>query len=283
MAAVPGSMSFIEHATELRRRLITSLVAVVACAVVCYLFYEQVLAVLLRPLQALHDAVGGLGVGEGAVAAAGEGAGGAAAGGGPAAAAGSGAAGPGTQYLFINSLFEGFLVRVKVALIAGAVVSLPVHLYNVVRFVFPGLMRRERRAVTVALAASSVLLLAGFFYGYYNVIPLSVRFLVSSGFIPDGVGLLLNFQRTVFVVFQFVLVFLLVFQLPIVLVVLMRTGVVSRRTLLRTSRYAVVAIFALAAVVTPPDVVSQVSIAVPMIGMFFLSILVAKLLGFGAE
>ena len=273
-------MSFIEHATELRRRLITSLVAVVACAVVCYLFYEQVLAVLLRPLQALPDAMG-------------VGAGGAADGGGPAAAAGSGAADPaavsggtagaGTQYLFINSLFEGFLVRVKVALIAGAVVSLPVHLYNVVRFVFPGLMRRERRAVTVALAASSVLLLAGFFYGYYNVIPLSVRFLVSSGFIPDGVGVLLNFQRTVFVVFQFVLVFLLVFQLPIVLVVLMRTGVVSRRTLLRTSRYAVVVIFALAAVITPPDVVSQVSIAVPMVGMFFLSILVAKLLGFGAE
>ncbi len=277
MASAAGTMTFLEHAAELRRRLITSLVAVIACAVVCYVFYEQVLVVLLRPLQSLPETLGG-----------GAGAAGVAAGGTGAAAGGAGAAGAGAveappEYLFVNSLFEGFLVRVKVALLAGAVVSLPVHLYNVVRFVFPGLMRRERRAVTVALAASTVLLLGGFFYGYYNVIPLSVRFLVSAGFIPDGVGVLLNYQRTVSAVFQFVLVFSLVFQLPIVLVVLMMTGVVSRRTLLRASRYVVVAIFALAAVVTPPDVVSQVSIAVPMIGMFFLSILVARLLGFGAE
>ena len=191
--------------------------------------------------------------------------------------------GGGDAYLFINTIFEGFLVRVKVALIAGVVLSLPVHLYNAVRFVFPGLTLRERRAISGALAASFVLLLAGFLYSYYSVIPLSVRFLVSSGFTPPGVGLLLNFGRNVFFVFQFLLVFLLVFQVPIVLVVLMMTGAVTRRALLRASRYAVVAIVALSAVVTPPDVVSQVSLAVPMVAMFFLSILVAKLFGFGAE
>lgn len=248
----PGAMPFLQHAAELRRRLITSLAAALLAAAVCYLFYEPVLAVLLRPLQSLP----------GAAAAA------------PEADA---------AYLFINTIFEGFLVRVKVALIAGAVLSLPVHLYNVVRFIFPGLTGRERRAVTATLAASFLLLLAGFLYSYYSVIPLSVRFLASGGFIPPGVGLLLNFQRNVFFVFQFLLVFLLVFQIPILLVVLMMTGVVTRRALLRASRYAVVLIFALAAVVTPPDVVSQVSLAVPMVGMFFLSILVAKLLGFGEE
>lgn len=246
------AMPFLQHAAELRRRLITSLAAALLAAAACYLFYEPVLAVLLRPLQSLPGA--------------------------PAAAPEADAA-----YLFINTIFEGFLVRVKVALIAGAVLSLPVHLYNVVRFIFPGLTGRERRAVTATLAASFLLLLAGFFYSYYSVIPLSVRFLASGGFIPPGVGLLLNFQRNVFFVFQFLLVFLLVFQIPILLVVLMMTGVVTRRALLRASRYAVVLIFALAAVVTPPDVVSQVSLAVPMVGMFFLSILVARLLGFGEE
>ena len=251
MALARGTMPFLEHAAELRRRLITSLLAVLLAAISCYLFYESVLAVLLRPLQSLPGA--------------------------------SPAAADADAYLFINTIFEGFLVRVKVALIAGAVLSLPVHLYHVVRFIFPGLTRRERRAVTATLAASFVLLLVGFFYSYYSVIPLSVRFLVSAGFIPPGVGLLLNFQRNVFFVFQFLLVFLLVFQIPILLVVLMMTGVVTRRALLRASRYAVVVIFALAAVVTPPDVVSQVSLAVPMVGMFFLSILVAKLFGFGAE
>ena len=252
MTPARAKMPFLEHATELRRRLITSLLAVLAGAIGCYLFYEPVLAVLLRPLQALPRATG----------------------------ADSATTG---EYLFINTIFEGFLVRVKVALIAGAVMSLPVHLYNLIRFIFPGLTLRERRAVTATLTVSFVLLVLGFFYSYYSVIPLSVRFLVSAGFIPPGVGLLLNFQRNVFFVFQFLLVFLLVFQIPILLVVLMMTGVVSRRALLRTSRYAVVLIFALSAIVTPPDVVSQVSLAVPMVGMFFLSILVAKLLGFGAE
>ena len=246
-----GTMPFLHHAVELRRRLIVSLLAALAAAIACYTFYEPVLAVLLRPLDAVPDV----------------------------AAAGGG----GDAYLFINTIFEGFLVRVKVALIAGVVLSLPVHLYNAVRFIFPGLTLRERRAISGALAASFVLLLAGFLYSYYSVIPLSVRFLVSSGFTPPGVGLLLNFGRNVFFVFQFLLVFLLVFQVPIVLVVLMMTGAVTRRALLRASRYAVVAIVALSAVVTPPDVVSQVSLAVPMVAMFFLSILVAKLFGFGAE
>lgn len=252
MAPVRGTMPFLEHAAELRQRLLISLAAVLLAAIACYLFYEPVLAVLLRPLESLPDAA-------------------------PVAPEAHDA------YLFINTIFEGFLVRVKVALIAGAVLSLPVHLYHLVRFIFPGLTGRERRAVTATLAASFVLLLAGFLYSYYSVIPLSVRFLVSGGFIPPGVGLLLNFQRNVFFVFQFLLVFLLVFQIPILLVVLMMTGAVTRRALLRASRYAVVLIFALSAVVTPPDVVSQVSLAVPMVGMFFLSILVAKLLGFGAE
>lgn len=251
MAPVRGTMPFLEHAAELRQRLLISLLAVLLAAIACYLFYEPVLAVLLRPLESLPDAA-------------------------PVAPEAD-------AYLFINTIFEGFLVRVKVALIAGAVLSLPVHLYHLVRFIFPGLTGRERRAVTATLAASFVLLLAGFLYSYYSVIPLSVRFLVSGGFIPPGVGLLLNFQRNVFFVFQFLLVFLLVFQIPILLVVLMMTGAVTRRALLRASRYAVVLIFALSAVVTPPDVVSQVSLAVPMVGMFFLSILVAKLLGFGAE
>ena len=244
-------MPFLQHAAELRRRLLISLLAALAAAIGCYAFYEPVLAILLRPLDAVPDL---------------------------AATEGGGAA-----YLFINTIFEGFLVRVKVALIAGVVLSLPVHLYNVVRFIFPGLTLRERRAISAALAASFALLLIGFFYSYYSVIPLSVRFLTSSGFTPPGVGLLLNFGRNVFFVFQFLLVFLVVFQVPIVLVVLMMTGAVTRGALLRASRYAVVVIFALSAVVTPPDVVSQVSLAVPMVGMFFLSILVAKLFGFGAE
>ena len=133
------------------------------------------------------------------------------------------------------------------------------------------------------MVASFILLLLGFFYSYYSVIPLSVQFLVSAEFIPTGVGLLLNFQRNVFFVCLFLIIFLIVFQTPILLVVLMMTGIVTRRRLLSISRYVVVFIFALSAVVTPPDVISQISLAVPMVGMFFLSILVGRMLKFGVE
>jgi sec-independent protein translocase protein TatC len=243
-------MTFIEHATELRRRLVVSIIAVIGGTAAGYLLYEPVLLFMLRPL----DQLASLTQSEASDA-----------------------------RLFINTVFEGFLVRLKVAFISGIAVSLPVHLYNVIRFVFPGLSRREKRTVAAALLASSILLAAGFFYSYYNVIPLSVKFLTGAGFMPPGVGLLLGFDRNVFFIFQFLLVFLLVFQIPIVLVLLMMTGALKRRALLRSSRYAVVAIFALSAAVTPPDVVSQVSLAVPMVGMFFLSILVARIFGFGGD
>ena len=77
--------------------------------------------------------------------------------------------------------------------------------------------------------------------------------------------------------------FLIVFQIPILIVILMMTGILTRRTLLKASRFAIVAIFILSAIVTPPDIVSQIGIAFPMVGMFFLSILVAKIFRFGDD
>ena len=134
-----------------------------------------------------------------------------------------------------------------------------------------------------SLVASAVLIVAGFFYAYYTVIPISVGFLTSAGFIPEQVGLLLNYDRNIFVVFQFLLMFLLLFQSPIVLVLLMMSGVVTRRALLGASRYVIVGIFVVSAAVTPPDVISQVSLAVPLVVMFFLSILIGRIFGFGAD
>ena len=255
--AIPagGTMTFAEHATELRRRLIVSLLAVIAGAVVGYTIYEGVLLILLRPLELLAQ-LPQADLTDTAVAEA---------------------------RLYINTIFEGFLVRLKVAVVTGVVISLPVHLYNVVRFVLPALSVRERRAMGGALFASTVLLVAGFLYAYHNVIPLSVRFLTSVGFIPDGVGLLLGFERNIFFIIQLLLVFLLVFQVPILLVLLLMTGTLKRRALLASSRYAVVVIFALSALVTPPDVVSQLAVAVPMVAMFFLSILVARIFRFGGD
>lgn len=239
------TMPFLDHLRELRRRLIVSLAAVAAAAVAAYVFFDPIVAFLFRPFRGIE------------------------------------ALASQEQLLFVTSLFEGFLVRLKAALLAGVVFSLPVHVYNLVRFVFPGLTVRERKVVLWALGVSFGLTVVSFYYGYFQVIPVSLRFLSGSGFVPRNVGLLLSYHRNVFLIFQFLLVTLIVFQLPVLLEVLMIMGVVSRRRLLRSSRYVVVGIFVLAAVVTPPDFVSQLSLALPLVALYFLSILVARIFHFG--
>ena len=243
-------LPFVEHVKELRLRLIVSTVALIMSSILTYFFYESILSIILMPINEIFvekkpDSV--------------------------------------SNYLFVNTLFEGFLVRIKISIIAGIVMSLPVHLFNSIRFVFPGLHRAERKKVALTICISFLLLVIGFFYAYYSVIPLSVQFLSNSSFIPTGVGILLGFSRNVFFVLQLLIVFLIVFQIPILLVVLMMTGTLTRRTLLKASRFAIVAIFILSAIVTPPDIVSQIGIAFPMVGMFFLSILVAKIFRFGDD
>jgi sec-independent protein translocase protein TatC len=172
-------------------------------------------------------------------------------------------------------------VRLKVAILAGIVLSLPVHVFNIIKFVLPGLTHRERKIILVSLIVSFCLIVFSFYYGYFNVIPISIGFLSSSGFIPEDVGLLLNYGKNIFVIFQFLMITVILFQLPIILEILMIMNVLSRKGLLTASRFIVVGIFVLSAIVTPPDFVSQVSVALPLIGLFFLTILVARIFNFG--
>lgn len=235
---------FLGHLRELRNRLIASIVAVFVAAVPAFVFYERLIAFLYVPFQAVPVQKG-------------------------------------EDVLFIHTVFEAFLVKVKVSLLAGLVLALPVLLYNVVRFVFPGLKPREKRIVSVALGGSFVLVALSFYYGYYQVIPFSIAFLTGSGFIPAGTGLMLNFGRNIFVVLQLLFITILLFQVPVVLEVLLVMNVVSRRALLKAGRYVVVGIFAVSAILTPPDFVSQLSVAVPLVGLYFLTILIARIGGFG--
>lgn len=235
---------FLEHFRELRSRLIASVIAVAVAAVLAFVFYDRIIEILYAPFQAPRFQRGG-------------------------------------EFLFINTIFEGFLVKLKVSLLVGLILALPFLLYNAVRFVFPGLKRREKRVIFVALVSSFLLIGLSFYYGYYQVIPFSIAFLTGSGFIPDGTGLLLNFGRNIFVIFQLLFITVLLFQIPVVLEVLLVMNVVSRRSLLKASRYVVVGIFVVSAILTPPDFVSQLSVAVPLVGLYFLTILIARIGGFG--
>jgi sec-independent protein translocase protein TatC len=235
---------FIEHVRELKKRLIVSIVGLLGASVLSYVFYDLIIDALFRPFGSVNSALS-----------------------------------QGT--LFVNTVVEGFLTRLRIALICGAVLSMPLHLFNAVRFVFPGLNATEKRVVSISLGASFILIVLSGYYGYFNVIPISIRFLMNAGFVPENVGVLLSFQRNVMYLFQFLLATLILFQIPVVLEVLLALNVVTRKALLRASRYVIVGTFVLSAVMTPPDFVSQLSLALPLVVLYYLTIGLARLLGFG--
>jgi sec-independent protein translocase protein TatC len=240
-----AEMSFLEHLRELRKRIIVSMIAILCAAIVSYIFFDHIVTFLFKPFRGIEA----LSIRD--------------------------------EILFINTIFEGFLVRLKVAILAGIVFSLPVHVFNIIKFVLPGLTQREKKIILVSLIVSFCLIVFSFYYGYFKVIPISIGFLSGSGFIPEDVGLLLNYGKNIFVIFQFLMITVILFQLPIILEILMIMNVLSRKALLKASRFIVVGIFVLSAIVTPPDFVSQISIALPLVGLFFLTILIARVFNFG--
>jgi sec-independent protein translocase protein TatC len=240
-------LTFIEHLIELRRRTITSLIAVLLAAVLCFAFYDAIFRFFFAPFEVLKgpDFTG--------------------------------------NTLFVNSLFEGFLTKLKISLLTGLILSTPVHIYNGIKFIFPGLKPKERKIVKITLLCSFLLIAGSLYYGYSKIIPLSIRFLTSSGFIPSDVGILLNYGQNIFYILQFLLIALIIFQLPLVVELCMILNLVRRRTMLRIAKYFIFGVFVLSAILTPPDLISQVSIALPLIVLYFLTILIARIFRFGEE
>ena len=241
-----GEMTLLEHLTDLRLRIIGSSVAILLSTIPAYVFYDHIVTILFRPFQSIESM--------GAEA-----------------------------RLYVGTLFEGFTTKIKISLLAGVILSFPVHLYNAIRFVFPGLTGKEKRVVVAGLGASFLLVVFSVYYSYFSIIPISVRFLTGPGFIPAQVGMILGYEKNIFTILQFIFVSLVVFQSPVLLEILLIMNVVTRKTLLRLSRFVVVGIFILAAILTPPDFVSQVSIAVPLVGLYFLTILIARIFRWGEE
>jgi sec-independent protein translocase protein TatC len=237
-------MTLVEHIRELRKRLIVSLIGILIAAVVSFVFYDTIIVMLYKPYRLLESSIE-------------------------------------DKILFVNTIYEGFLIKLKVSFLCGVILSMPLHLYNAIKFTFPALTVREKKVVMITLIVSFLLVGPSAYYGYFKIIPISITFLTNAGFIPEEVGLLLSFQRNVFYIFQFLLITLILFQLPLVLGLLMALNLVKRKTLLRLSRYVVVGVFVLAAILTPPDFVSQIGVALPLVLLYFLTLLVAKIFKLG--
>ena len=241
-----GSMSIFDHLRELRKRVIISVSGTLLCAIPAFLLYEFFVEFFSTPFLSLPK-------------------------------------NQLSQQLFVNSILEGFFIKFKFAFIFGLLFSLPLHLFHIIRFVFPGLKRREKLFIVVSLIVSLILSVISLYFGYFWVLPISVQFLTSSQFIPDNIGILLNFHHNIFYVLQVLFYGFVAFQFPILLEVLLFLNILNRKQLLRSARYIIVGIFVLSAIVTPPDVITQLSLSLPLIGLFFLTLLIAKLFGWGND
>jgi len=173
------------------------------------------------------------------------------------------------------SLTEPFLTRLSIAGYVGLFLALPVILYQVLMFVMPALKPRERRVVLGGLLASGFLTIAGLTVAYRGVLP--VAFPVLQRFAPEGVEANLRLEFYVNVVFKFLIAFAVGFQFPIVMVSLVHIGLVPVSFFVKNARYVLVLILIVSAMFTPPDVITQFLMAVPLFGLYALSLGVAYL------
>ncbi|MCL6250992.1 twin-arginine translocase subunit TatC [Altererythrobacter sp. KTW20L] len=222
----------LDHLIELRRRLVRCVVALSLAFVVCFYFADQIFGFLVQPLvQAFPD-------GEGR--------------------------------LIFTRLYEAFFVQIKVALFAAFFVSFPVIANQMWAFIAPGLYAKEKGAFLPFLIATPVLFTTGAALAYYIVMPTAFRWFI--GFEGDMGGLsmeaLPGTDDYLTLVMQFILAFGISFLLPVLLLLLNRAGIVSRAQLSGARRYLIVAIFVISAFATPPDIVSQLMLAIPLILLF---------------
>ena len=179
--------------------------------------------------------------------------------------------------LIFTSVAEAFFTYMKVAFIAGLILASPFVLYQVWAFVAPGLYRHEKKYVVPFVLAGSFFFAIGIFFGYAIALPVGFKFLL--GFATDFIKPLPSMKEYLSFSIKFLLAFGIVFEFPVVLVLLARIGVVNAKMLAKQRKYAILLIFIFAAILTPPDIISQVIVALPMIGLYELSILLSKIFG----
>jgi sec-independent protein translocase protein TatC len=186
-----------------------------------------------------------------------------------------------SEQLYVTVLTEGFVTRLRIAVLVGAFLALPVLVFEASAFVFPALSPKERRFLLLLLASSTLLFLGGIAFAFRTVLPISIRFLTSGTFFPQSLSRLLSYQDFISFLVTFLLGFGLCFEFPVVLLFLMKVRVLTLSTMIHSFRWFVIAILTVAAIMTPPDVVSQLMLALPMIVLYLLCILIGRILKLG--
>lgn len=229
------SESFIAHLIELRKRLMRSMIALLVVFVCLFPWASRLYALLAKPLLAKLPKGG---------------------------------------QMIATDVTTPFFVPLKVALMAAFLIALPFILYQLWRFVAPGLYSHEKRLVLPLIFSSTLLFFCGMTFAYFVVFPIVFGFITSSA--PAGVAVMTDIDKYLSFVLTMFMAFGVTFQVPVAVVLLVRMGMVSVAKLREIRPYIVVASFVVGAIFTPPDVVSQMMLAVPLWLLYEAGIIVAS-------
>jgi len=246
MTKKKNETGFVSHLTELRQRLINSLIFLTILFVICYYFSEYIYGFLVEPYA---DAVKNDGV---------------------------------ERRLIFTALQETFLTYLKVSFFAAFFITSPFILIQIWKFIAPGLYNDEKTAIMPYLIITPILFLLGGMLVYYLIMPLAIKFFLSFESVGINTNLPIQLEAKVneylSLVMKLIFAFGLSFQLPVVLSLLARIGVVNSKFLKDRRKYVVVIIFAAAAILTPPDPITQIGLAIPLLILYELSIFSVKII-----
>lgn len=239
--------SFLFHLKELRSRLIKYLIVFLLCSALAYVFSGRLLFFLASPLIEAFTLEGGA---------------------------------PALEFIY-TTLPEGFLIHLKIAFYGGLMLSAPFLGWQVWQFVAPALYRREKGVIATYLLASPLLFLLGATLVYIYIMPNAWAFFLSYSIVNTGnlpLRLLPSISEYVTLTLQFIFAFGLTFQLPLILILLGQFNVLKARSLAKSRKYVIVGLLILAAILTPPDIISQIGLAIPLIALYEISIGVIKVM-----
>lgn len=225
------NLTMVEHLSELRKRIISSVICLILFSILSYNFSESIVNDMISKA-------------------------------------------PEINFVFIEPA-ELFMSYIKISIIGGIGFSLPVILYNIWLFIKPGLSHSERKLIIRSLFLGGILFVLGALFAYMFVLPMTITFFAS--FEIDKIKAMISFKSFLSFATTFVLSFGLVFEMPILMVILVKLGLVSASTLQKNKKIAVLVIFVVAAVLTPPDIISQTFLAIPMVILFEAGVFFAKL------
>lgn len=237
-----NEQSFFDHLAELRTRVVVSLIAFIVLFAVCYNYVEHIYSFLLEPLNAALDKAM-------------------------------------PRKMIFTGLAEAFLTYIKLAFVSSLFLCFPVFLIQFYLFLAPGLYKNEARFIKYVFLFSPLLFYGGGFFVYHFIFPLAWKFFLSFEAIGSAsLPILLEARISEYlsISMSLIIVFGLTAQVPLVIILLIKSGVVSYEAFAKRRKYVVVIIVTLAAVITPPDIISQIALAIPTYLLFEISLLICR-------